>query len=244
MQVDAQGLTFRELNKEVGRLAREGVREIKLVNVNGHRYIGAGLEKNNLLIEVHSTPGNDLGTFMNGPTIIVHGNAEDGVGNTMNSGRIVVYGDARDIVGYSMRGGEIFIKGNVGYRVGIHMKAYGDHVPTIVVGGSAGDFLGEYMAGGIIAVLNLQNRSQPIGSFAATGIHGGAIFVRGEVEKERLGIGAEISHPNQNDLAKLRRVLAEYCSHFDLSLEKVAGSKFTKIHCKSHRPFGKLYILE
>ena len=42
-----------------------------------------------------------------------------------------------------MRGGEIFIKGDVGYRVGIHMKAYLDHQPKIVVGGKAGDFLGE-----------------------------------------------------------------------------------------------------
>ena len=41
-----------------------------------------------------------------------------------------------------MRGGKIFIKDYVGYRVGIHMKEYQKKIPQIVVGHTAGDFLG------------------------------------------------------------------------------------------------------
>ena len=36
------------------------------------------------------TPGNDLGSFMDGPKITVRGNAQDGCGNTMNNGIIVI----------------------------------------------------------------------------------------------------------------------------------------------------------
>ena len=39
-----------------------------------------------------------------------------------------------------MRGGKIFIEGDVGYRCGIHMKAYLNHRPAIVIGGRAGSF--------------------------------------------------------------------------------------------------------
>ena len=57
-----------------------------------------------------------------------------------------------------MRGGEIYVKGNVGWRSGIHMKSYLEKFPVIVIGGKAGDFLGEYMAGGIIILLGLDGR--------------------------------------------------------------------------------------
>lgn len=43
-----------------------------------------------------------------------------------------------------MRGGAIYVQGNAGYRAGVHMKAYGDRLPMIVIGGRAGSFLGEY----------------------------------------------------------------------------------------------------
>mgnify|MGYP002508793462 CR=1 FL=1 len=57
--------------------------------------------------------------------------------------------------GYAMRGGKIFVKGNAGYRAGIHMKAYEEKKPVMVIGGTAGSFLGEYQAGGVIVVLGL-----------------------------------------------------------------------------------------
>lgn len=49
-----------------------------------------------------------------------------------------------DATGYAMRGGKIFVRGNAGYRAGIHMKAYKDKTPVLVIGGKAGSFLGEY----------------------------------------------------------------------------------------------------
>lgn len=60
----------------------------------------------------------------------------------MNGGSIVVRGSVGDTAGYAMRGGEIYVQGNAGYRAGIHMKAYQDQQPVIVIGGRAGSFLG------------------------------------------------------------------------------------------------------
>ena len=92
---------------------------------------------------------------MNGPKLVVHGNAQDGCGNTMNEGQIIIHGHAGDVTGNSMRGGKIFVRDYVGYRVGIHMKEYQKKIPQIVIGHTAGDFLAEYMAGGVMVILGL-----------------------------------------------------------------------------------------
>ncbi len=169
---------------------RTGRRSSILDDVNGQRFIADGL-KGNIKIDIFGIPGNDLGMFMDGPTITVHGNAQDGVGNTMSSGKIIIHGDGRDIVGHSMRGGTIFVKGDVGYRVGIHMKTYKSSVPVIVAGGKAGDFLGEYMAGGVIIILGINSEDEvdTLGEWIGTGQHGGAIYVRGEVMRANLATG-------------------------------------------------------
>lgn len=128
-------------------------------------------------------PGNALGAYLNGAEITVSGNAQDAVGDTMNEGKIVVHGQIGDAAGYAMRGGRIYIKGNAGYRAGIHMKAYKDKKPIMVIGGRAGSFLGEYQAGGIIIVLGLNIDGKPIvGNFPCTGMHGGKMFLRSSAE--------------------------------------------------------------
>ena len=69
-----------------------------------------------------------------------------------------------------MRGGEIFVNGNAGYRAGIHMKAYREKKPILVIGGRTGSFLGEYQAGGLIIVLGLNDDGKNIvGNFPCTG---------------------------------------------------------------------------
>jgi glutamate synthase domain-containing protein 3 len=155
-RIDSQGLHYRELNDMIRRLAEEGAREFQLDNVNGQRYLGTGLAYPDIKMVVNGVPGNDLASFMNGPEITINDNAQDTIGNTMNAGQVTVHGHAGDVLGYGMRGGRLFIKGSVGYRVGIHMKEYKKQVPVLIAGGTAGDFLGEYMAGGILALLGLE----------------------------------------------------------------------------------------
>jgi glutamate synthase domain-containing protein 3 len=243
MRIDAQGLHYKELNEKIHTAIACGRKNIILDNVNGQRYIGDGLTDNEIKITINGTPGNDLAAFMNSPILIVNSNAQDGIGNTMNDGKIIVYGDAGDIAGYSMRGGEIYIKGNAGYRVGIHMKSYHNSYPAIIIGGSAGDFLGEYMAGGRIIVLGLGKKpDEPIvGNYCGTGMHGGTIYIQGDVQDYQLGKEVKKTGLNNEDNKILSGYLKEYCSYFSLSLKEVRKTPFIKLIPYSHRPYGKLY---
>ncbi len=246
MRIVANYKHYKELNEEVQRAINNGAAQLTLEDVNGQRFIANSL-RGNLKIGIYGTPGNDLGMFMDGPELTVFGNGQDGVGNTMSSGTIIIHGDGRDILGHSMRGGKIFVRGDVGYRVGIHMKTYKSNVPIIVAGGGAGDFLGEYMAGGIIIVLGIHNgveKTDLLGDWVATGQHGGAIYVRGEVDDNKLGSGAAQFPMEADDETVVKKVLTEYCRVFDLSLDSVLETKFTKIAPSSHRPYAALYACE
>jgi len=198
LKIDGKDLYYRDLNAKIKEAVREGHKEITVNNVNGQRYLGTGISAD-VALTLEGTPGNDLAFALDGPKIFVQGNAQDGAGNTMNRGEVIIDGSAGDVAGYAMRGGEIFIRGDVGYRVGIHMKAYQEMVPAIAVGGCAGDFLGEYMAGGVIIILGLNcGRDRDlVGSNIAGGMHGGVIYLRGEIEPYKLGREAVIKESKQ-----------------------------------------------
>ena len=138
------GLTYYKQVNEKVREAAEKDDSITIENVIGQRYIGCG--STDRKITVHGTAGNGLGQYLNGSTIEVFGNAQEAVGDTMNAGEIVVHGNVGDACGYGMRGGRIFIRGNVGYRAGIHMKAYQDKIPVLIVGGLIVFAMGIFLA--------------------------------------------------------------------------------------------------
>jgi len=178
---------------------------------------------------------------MNGPRLVVHGNAQDGCGNTMNEGQIIVHGHAGDITGHSMRGGRVFIRDDVGYRVGIHMKEFQGKKPQMVIGGTGQDFLGEYMAGGVILVLGL---TLPEGErcnarFVGTGMHGGVIYERGDLFE--LGEGTKVMDVGKRDARVIESLTRDFCSYFGFDFDKVMSAKFRKIVPVSKRPYGKLY---
>ncbi len=242
VKIDARRLHYRELNNMVKSAAAEGLREIEIENVFGQRYIGSGIRQP-VRITVHGIPGQDLGAFMDGPRITVDSNAQDGVGNTMNGGIIVVHGRAGDIVAMGMRGGKIFIRGGVGYRAAIHMKEYRKQRPVLVVGGGGQDFLGEYMAGGLVILLGLEEGGGALrqAHHIGTGMHGGAIFVRGDLEEHQLGKETAAGIASGEDLEMIRPYVEEFAGYFGGDAEEMMGSEFLKIWPKSSRPFGALY---
>lgn len=245
IRIDAQGLHYKVLNEKIHQAINKGFKKVILDGVCGQRYIGDGLKGEEIEIIINGLPGNDLAAFMDGPQIMVKGNVQDGVGNTMNGGEIVVYGDAGDIVGHSMRGGRIFIKGEAGYRVGIHMKAYRDMFPVVIIGGRVKDFLGEYMAGGLLVVLglvhSLPNPESIVGDFVGTGMHGGNIFIRGEVDQRCLGKEVKIAKPAAEDYNLLKRHLKDFSGYFNLNLEEIFKPPFLKLYPYTYRPYGRLY---
>jgi glutamate synthase domain-containing protein 3 len=242
IKIDASGVYYRDLNARLREIMQDSTQKIELTNVCGQRYIGTDLNKA-VDIDIHGTPGNDLGAFMNGPKIVVYGNAQDGCGNTMNEGEIVVHGHAGDITGLSARGGKIFIRDSVGYRAGIHMKEYKEKKPTLVIGGTAQDFLGEYMAGGVLVILgmNLKTGEKHKARFVGTGMHGGVIYLRGEIEDYQLGKEVGIAELDENDHKVLQQLVGEFCAHFGCDSDSILNQKFIKLFPRYLRPYGRLY---
>ena len=235
---------YRQFNEKIREAVDQGVTEFVLNDVNSQRYIATGLT-GDLHFQVQGVPGQDMAAFMSGPTIRVLNNAQDGVGNTMDDGLVVVEGMAGDVIGYAMRGGRIYIKSDVGYRVGIHMKAYMEKLPVIVVGGKAGDFLGEYMAGGIILLLGMfsDKPDAPVaGRSLGTGMHGGVIYVRGEVPVTQLGPHLHSQPCDAEDMKIIRGIVADYAKELKLDAKKILAESFVKVRPFSHRPYGNLYV--
>ena len=241
-KINASGIFYRELNARLRDAVSEGAHRVELHNVCGQRYIGTDLDKP-VEIEIFGTPGNDLGAFMHGPRIIVRGNAQDGCGNTMNEGEIVIHGHAADILGLSARGGKIFVRDDVGYRAGIHMKEYGEKKPVLVIGGTAQDFLGEYMAGGILILLglNLAEGEHHKARFLGTGMHGGVIYLRGSVDDYQLGKEIGVAGLEGKDHSILDGFIGEFAAHFGYDAEEILKHKFTKLFPLWLRPYGRLY---
>ena len=242
VKIDAYGDTHRELNAKLRDAVSNGTQRIELLNVYGQRYIGTDLDRP-VDIEIFGVPGNDLGAFMNGPRITVRGNAQDGCGNTMNNGEIIVHGHAGDIIGLSARGGKIFVREDVGYRAAIHMKEYQDKKPVLVIGGTAQDFFGEYMAGGIVILLglNLKEGERHKARFIGTGMHGGVIYLRGSVDDYQLGKEVGISELEEGDIQTLQKYVGEFASHFDYDAGEILKHRFIKLFPLWLRPYGRLY---
>jgi glutamate synthase domain-containing protein 3 len=242
LEIDAGDVQYRELNTRLRNAVVSGTHKIVIRNVHGQRYIGTNLGKP-VDVEVYGTPGNDLGAFMDGPRITVHGNAEDGCGNTMNSGEIIVHGSAGDILGMSARGGKIFVRDDVGYRAGIHMKESKGKKPVVVIGGTAQDFLAEYMAGGTLILLGLMlKEDQPhAAGFVGTGMHGGVIYLGGTIEDHQLGKEVGRAELDEREMLELRGYVSEFADRFGYNADDILSRKFTKLFPLHLRPHGRLY---
>jgi len=239
-RINAEGLYYRDLNRILRVLCCNGAKKVEIHGVCGQRYIGTNLDST-MQIDLHGTPGNDLGAFMNGPKISIQGNVQDACGNTMNEGLIVVHGCAGDLAGHSMRGGRIFIRDGVGYRVGIHMKEYQNKKPKLIIGGVAQDFFAEYMAGGVALVLglNMEDCEKCVARFVGTGMHGGVIYTRGDIFK--LSESVKVAKAGKRDMRAIEALVREFCYYFGNNYAEVMGKQFYKITPVSKRPYERLY---
>ena len=237
MLVDASNLDFRALNDAI----RHAGKTVELTGCLGQRFIGAGTS--DVTVKISGVPGNALGAYLNGGKIFVDGNAQDAVGDTMNAGEIVICGNVGDAVGYAMRGGRIFVKGDAGYRAGIHVKAYEEKIPVIVIGGCAGSFLGEYQAGGVIVVLGLCCRGRRIvGNFPCTGMHGGKMILRSDCSGVAFPDQVTARPATDEDVDEIRAYVSEYCALFGRDEKELMDSPFTVVTPDGKNPYKRLYV--
>ena len=114
-------------------------------------------------IEVMGPASDDTGWLNAGATVTVHGNAANGTANAMAQGKI-------------------FVEGNIGAR-GMTMTKQNPRFdpPELWVLGSAGDYFGEFMAGGIAVICGFeaQNSENVLGYRPFVGMVGGKAYFRG-----------------------------------------------------------------
>jgi NADPH-dependent glutamate synthase beta subunit-like oxidoreductase/glutamate synthase domain-containing protein 3/Pyruvate/2-oxoacid:ferredoxin oxidoreductase delta subunit len=117
----------------------------------------------NTRIDILGPCSDDVGWLNAGALIVVHGHAGNGAANAMAQGRI-------------------YVAGNIGAR-GMTMTKQNPRFapPELWVLGSAGDYFGEFMAGGIAVICgyNPQNRLNVLGYRPLVGMVGGKVFFRG-----------------------------------------------------------------
>lgn len=237
MIVSALGTDYQALNQRVRECSLG--ENITINDCYGERFIGCGLDGKD--ITINGTPGNALGAYLDGSKITVNGNVQDAVGDTMNEGEIIVHGNAGDALGYGMRGGKIYIRGNSGYRTGIHMKQYKEKRPVIIVGGSAGSFLGEYLAGGLIVVLGMDTDKLPIGNFTGTGMHGGKIIIRSNIEPKGLPPQVSIKKAVEAELEEIKSEISQYIDIFNLEIRDIMKKDFYILTPNAKNPYKRLY---
>ena len=234
MKFNGKSYLAKEINDAI-----KAAGDATLTEVLGERFIACGLKTG--VVTIEGTPGNALGAYLDGAEVVVHGNGQDAVGDTMNEGRIVVHGSVGDTLGYAMRGGKIFIRDNACYRAGVHIKEYGDKKPVIVIGGSAGCFLGEYMAGGLILVLNKDDVKDPIGDYTGVGMYGGKILVRAHSLDTVLPEQIKCKRAEKADIAEFTPYIKEYASLFNADAKALLDGEFFLLQPDSGNPYKRLY---
>ena len=119
-----------------------------------------------------------------------------------------------------------------------------------MIGGTAKDFLGEYMAGGLIIALGLkfsnglvvESEHSICGSELGTGIHRGKIVLRTDEDlEEKLGIGAKLFEITEKEKAEIEPFIKEFCDYFKIPLDIIDNKPFQVIKPISKRPFGGNY---
>lgn len=237
MKITAGSMHFKQLNDLVRNTED---REIEIENCIGQRYIASGLSGKE--ITIYGVPGNALGAYLDGSKIVVKGNTQEATGDTMNDGMIAIYGNAGDATGYAMRGGKIYIEGSSGYRTGIHMKQYEDKVPVIIIGGSAGSFLGEYQAGGLLVVLGMDHPGKlPVSNFCGTGMHGGKIYLRCDTPPHDLPAQVQAHLADDADMEEISSYLREFCDIFDKNYDEILAHPFYVLTPNTKNPYKQLY---
>jgi glutamate synthase domain-containing protein 3 len=72
-------------------------------------------------------------------------------------------------------------------------------------------------------------------------MHGGVIYVRGDVDDSLLGRDVIKAKPDAQDEATLAKLVGEYCTLFGYDLEEIMHKPFIKLTPRSHRPYGNMY---
>ena len=214
---------------------QRGWRRMLVFDVRGQRFIGNGFgpRTERVRLDVYGSPGDYLGSGLDGMTLVVHASGQDQCGQILKGGTLVFHGDVGQTFLYGAKGGEIFVLGNAAGRPLINAVGR----PRVVINGSALDYLAEsFMAGiptdgGGFCVLNgvmfdvdgrVIDQATPYpGSNLFSLASGGAIYARdpfGRLDEHQLN-GGRYAELTDEDWALIRPYLEENERLFGIPLE-------------------------
>src|SRR6056297_2961578 len=182
---DGVRLESRLLEERIQAAVEKGERRIE-VAAHGQHGIGGRLWKAGsepLRIRVTGHSGQRLGS-MGFPNTYIEttGPASDDVGWLNAGADIVVQGHAGNGVANAMAQGRVYVAGSIGAR-GMTMTKHNPRFdpPELWVMGSAGDYFGEFMAGGVAVICGIeaQNPANILGYRPLVGMVSGKVFFRG-----------------------------------------------------------------
>ena len=185
---EGKRISSRVLEEIIHRHIKNGRRNIEVEGFGQHgiggRLWDAGAEKT--YIRIIGQSGQRTGSFGHANTRIeVMGPASDDIGWLNAGAEIIVHGNASNGVMNGAAQGKVYIGGSIGAR-GMTMTKRNPRFepPELWVLGSAGDYFGEFMAGGIAVICGhaAEQKDQMLGYRPLIGMVGGKVFVRGSVE--------------------------------------------------------------
>jgi len=184
-RIDGQRVPSRILEEEIQKAVAGGYHRLE-VNAYGQHGIGGrlwntGVAGVDLTISGHS--GQRVGSMGFANTRIeVMGPVSDDVGWLNGGAEIAILGNAGNGAANAMAQGKIYVGGNIGAR-GMTMTKQNPRFdpPELWVLGSAGDYFGEFMAGGIAVICGHEPQSSDnvLGHRPFVGMVGGRVFFRG-----------------------------------------------------------------
>jgi formylmethanofuran dehydrogenase subunit C len=166
----------------VGGLAASEIERLPLAQGNRRGALGdwfrvevAGDAVDRLVIAGGDGRLDDVGAGMAGGELVVEGNVGAGAGTAMTGGALRIAGSAGQGAALAMRGGELRIAGDAGDQLGgaLPGERSGMSEGLVVLGGSAGSFVGDRMRRGFIVVAGAA------GPFCAARMLAGTIVVAG-----------------------------------------------------------------
>ncbi|MDL1963420.1 MAG: FAD-dependent oxidoreductase [Deltaproteobacteria bacterium] len=178
-------LDSRILEEQIQKTVADGYRYLEIKAFGQHGIGGrlwkVGDDKVHIRIEGH--PGQRVGSLGFPNTFIeIMGPASDDVGWLNAGAQIVVHGNASNGIANGMAQGKIYIAGNIGSR-GMTMTKHNPRFdpPELWVLGSAGDYFGEFMAGGIAVICGFEAQlpDNVLGFRPFVGMVSGKTFFRG-----------------------------------------------------------------
>ena len=184
-RVAGERVATRIIEEQIQKAVAQGHRALQIDAFGQHGIGGRLWRAGNEPISIHvaGQPGQRLGSMGFPNTFIeVLGPASDDVGWLNAGSEIVIHGNAGNGCANAMAQGKIYISGNIGAR-GMTMTKHNPRFdpPELWVLGGAGDYFGEFMAGGIAVICgyDAQNTDNILGYRPLVGMVGGKVFFRG-----------------------------------------------------------------